>query len=402
MVVSGHLGLPRFELEEISVQHGFQTRSFLFYIDFLKSTEFGANLLKRLAVDTRVASLDGQMISCGSVASRFDIETLAVWFAWCANSYGEKFANEQLESWLNAEEIEILNSLWVLGVEADESIELNGGYTIQTTSDMPDSDEKEYFGQSRFSLLSRASLPRCAITKRQKMKKLSLSSSTIPLSDEYSLSCKRLYELAWILNAVSGVTCVPYMQTAYRDSTTPTGYFGGSGGGLPMFDVATPMPNKISRESTPLINSIFSHFQLKNENEKARLQIILGRLSQAKRRMQVEDKMLDLGIALEMLLLDDNEKDQLSLQFRLRGSWLAGKSGQDRLKKWSILQEIYNARSSVAHTGALYRGNPSKIEKIRGALPEYFDIAEAIFQKIVVSGTPNWRDLVLGVPEAQS
>lgn len=330
------------------------------HLDFVKNTEFGANLLKRLSVDARVVALDGQLISCGSSASRLDIKTLAAWFVWCANSYGEDFAHKQLEDWLNADEIEILNSLWVLGLEAERSIELDGGYTIQTISNMPDSDEKEYFGEARFDFLSRASLPKCAITKRQKVKKIWTNDSAISPADEYSLSCKRLHELAWILNAVDGMTCVPYMQTAYRAATTPPGHFGGSGGGLPMFDVSTRIPSKISAALAPLINSIFSHFQLKGEAEKARLLLILSRLSQAKRRMQVEDKMLDLGIALEMLLLDDNEKDQLSLQFRLRGSWLAGKSDLDRLEKWSILQEIYNARSSVAHTGTLYKANPRK------------------------------------------
>lgn len=396
----GQLGLPKVELEAMDIQHGFQTRSFLIHHQFLKDTEFGKELLKRLSEDPRVIALVGQMVSSGSGATRFEIDTLAMWLAWCTNYYGEKFANEQLERWLNAEEVEVLNCLWVLGVEVDQSIELSDGYVIRTIADMPDSDDKEYFNKIEFNYRSRTNLPKCAITKRQRIKKMWSDEPPVSsaLSDDYRASCKKLYELAFILNSLGGVTCVPNFQTAYRDATTPIGYFGGSGGGFPMFDVSTLTLSKISAASAPEINAMFSHFQLKSEPEKARLQLILSRLSQAKRRFQVEDKMLDLGIALEMLLLDDNDKDQLALQFRLRGSWLIGQSSQDRIEKWNLLQEIYNARSSVAHTGTLHKNNPLKIQKTQEALPMYLSLAEAILRKIIVCGTPVWRDLVLGVP----
>lgn len=396
----GHLGLPKVELEAMSYQHSFQTRSYLVHSQFLENTEVGKNVLKRLSEDARVRALEGQMVSRGSGATRFEPATLAMWFVWCANSYGEKFANQELESWLNTDEVEVLNSLWVLGVEADESIALSDGYAIQTIADMPDCDEKEYFGKIDLHFLSRANLPKCAITKTQKIKKMwsDVPPPSTVLVDEFRSSCKKLYELAFILNSVSGVTCVPHFQTAYRGATTPIGYFGGSGGGAPMFDVSTLTSSKISAGLAPTINEMFFHFQSKSEAEKSRLQLILNRLSQAKRRMQTEDQMLDVGIALEMLLLDDNEKDQLSLQFRLRGSWLVGQSSQDRLAKWDLLQEIYNARSSVAHTGVLYKNSPAKLQSIRETLPEYLSLAEDIVRKIIVAGTPVWRDLVLGVP----
>lgn len=395
----GQLGLPKIELEADSFQRSFKARSFWVHMQFLDNTDFGKSILKRLSEDPRVIALDGQMVSHGNGAGKFEIATLAVWFIWCANSHGEQFANLELERWLNTDEVEVLNTLWVLGVEVEESIELRDGYVIQPIADMPDSDEKEHFCKRGFKFLSRASLPTCAITKRQRIKKMwsDVPPASSQLADEFRASCTRLYELAFILNSVSGVTCVPYLQTAYHPATTPLGYFGSFGGGIPMFDVSTLAVCKISAALAPSVNEMFSHFQSKSKSEKGRLQLILSRLSQAKRRFQIEDQMLDVGIALEMLLLDDNEKDQLALQFRLRGSWLVGQSNQDRLEKWKLLQEIYDARSSVAHTGMLYKNRPLEIQKIREALPKYFELAEAILRKIIVNGTPIWRDLVLGV-----
>ena len=186
------------------------------------------------------------------------------------------------------------------------------------------------------------------------------------------------------------------MQTAYRSETTPIGYFGGSGGGFPIFDVSTAKASKISAKSADFINQIFYHFRQKNEQEKSRLLLILNRLSQAKRRNQIEDIVLDLGILLEMLLLTDNEKDQLSLQFRLRGSWLLGKSFADRQEKSDTLKNIYNARSAVAHTGVLFRNKPSKLATLHAQLPNFFKLAEEILEKIVINGTPDWQNLILG------
>jgi hypothetical protein len=128
-----------------------------------------------------------------------------------------------------------------------------------------------------------------------------------------------------------------------------------------------------------------------------RIQRILYRLSQAKRRTQIEDKILDLGIALEMLLLQDNRnREQLSLSFRLRGSWLIGQSAEDRHEKYLRLRDIYNYRSDVAHGGMLCRGEEAKIENMRRSFPVYQRLAEDICQKIIKGGKPDWTRLVLG------
>ena len=180
MESTGLLGLPIIELDTMSFQHSFQTRSFSVFSEFIRNSDYGKVLLKRLSDDARVIALDGQMVSRGSVAGCFEVRTLAVWFVWCANKYGEEFAQVQLDNWLNVEEIEVVNSLWILGLDIDESIELNDGYSIKTIADMPDSDEKEYFSKVGFNFLSRANLPKCAITKRQKIKKGYMRNSWYP------------------------------------------------------------------------------------------------------------------------------------------------------------------------------------------------------------------------------
>lgn len=393
----GMLGLPRVELEAMSFHHSFQIRSYLLHSEFLKNTDVGKGVVQRLASDRRVQALENQMLSLGNSAARFEVDTLAVWYVWCLNMYGNEFADCQLESWLASEEVEVLNSLWVLGLEAEKSFELGGGYSIQILADMPDSDEKEYFSKVDFNFLSRSTLPKCAITKKENIKKTrsDFPPGTNGLNDNFRESCQKLYELAFVLNSISGVTCVPHFQTAYRSSVTPVGHFGGSGGGSPLFDVSTITTSKISPESSSVVFEVFSAFRSKSAEERSRLQVVLSRLSQAKRRSQIEDQMLDLGIALEMLLLQEKLNSELSLQFRIRGSWLLGQSFEDRIEINQLLKEIYDARSSVAHSGALYRSDPRKLELVRTNFSKYVALAESTVRKIIVDGSPCWDDVLL-------
>jgi hypothetical protein len=75
---------------------------------------------------------------------------------------------------------------------------------------------------------------------------------------------------------------------------------------------------------------------------------VLSRPSQAKQRDQIEDKILDLGISLEMALLEDNKNnDQLSLSFGLRGSWLIAADYEERQLIYRQLREMYDFRSQV-------------------------------------------------------
>lgn len=124
---------------------------------------------------------------------------------------------------------------------------------------------------------------------------------------------------------------------------------------------------------------------------------VLSRLSQAKRREQIEDKILDLGIALEMALLEDNKNnDQLSLSFRLRGSWLIASDYEERQLIYHQLRDIYNFRSQVAHSGALCGNDAERIRAVRESFQEYALLAERIVRQLIYKTNPDWLSVILG------
>jgi Apea-like HEPN len=268
---------------------------------------------------------------------------------------------------------------------------------------MPDSRDKESFLQARFKFtVPQIPTPACAITKTCRVQR-AWDGGLPPFSSgswqEFVKVSRRLHEIAFILNTLNGISCLPYYSTSYVDPTTPLGPFGGSGGGMLVSDVLTHELTKLPSESSALIDNVLMKYDKLNHSEKIRIERILNRLFQAKRRTQIEDKILDLGIALEMLLLqlqDNPYREQLSLSFRLRGSWLMGQSPEDRYEKYRQLREIYEYRSHVAHGGMLCGGEEAKIESVRRSFPEYQRLAEDICRKIITDGNPDWTRLILG------
>jgi hypothetical protein len=397
----GELFIPKIEIEPFAFSHDFQTRVYLQYADLVKKTEIGRTIVQKLTEDQRVIDLNGKMISRGSGAHRFEIETLAMWYLLHANEFGAEVAEKHLDSFLDSECIDVVNTLWVLGIEVEEKIELDDGYVIQSVEDMPDSRDKEHFFQRRFDhTVQPTPLPTGAITKSCQVKKTQPDDPAALMDEnaDFWNAGRRLYEISLLLNALPGISCLPYYSTSYPYPETPFGPFGGSGGGSSLYDVLGHSSTRLSNEDRADINVLIKHYIRLDESERARIQRILNRLSQAKRRTQIEDKILDLGIAMEMLLLEDNRNnDQLSLSFRLRGSWMLGTSPEKRVEIYDQLKEIYNYRSQVAHSGVLCKGNVAKIQNVQNAFPKYQSHAESVCRKIIEGGKPDWNKIILDV-----
>jgi hypothetical protein len=139
---------------------------------------------------------------------------------------------------------------------------------------------------------------------------------------------------------------------------------------------------------------LVSKFVELTEKDRTHLAVSLHRLNEAVRHRSEVDKALDLGIALESLLLSGKkEKEQLSLQFRLRGAWLLGRDGSHRSELYRQFQELYELRSMAAHSGtvSLKKGSVADVLENGQRL-----CADAIKRVILGGGFPEWGALVVG------
>jgi hypothetical protein len=151
-------------------------------------------------------------------------------------------------------------------------------------------------------------------------------------------------------------------------------------------------PVTLNGEDVARVFSLFQHFK---PAEKQVLQVALDRLIQALRRKHRVDKAIDLGIALEVMLLHGIGKDDRGeMRFRssIRGATFLGGDREERLEVLRLLKEAYDLRSQAVHSGVLKKG------KSEPTLEQAARICAKIALKLIERRSfPDWdADIVIG------
>lgn len=269
---------------------------------------------------------------------------------------------------------------------------------------MPLSQEKfDYQNSAYSSQTHELPSPQSALTKLITVPKILPDTiGTTGEVDQASSVQTTLNTLSVLMNAVPGICCMSGYATFYPVAGTPTGSFGGSGGGSVVFDTLPHKRYELKSQYAELLSSLAQKFGGLSNAQQRRIEAALHRLAQAKGRSDFGDACLDLGIALEMVLLNTEHEGQelpgqLSLHFRLRGSWLISQTTEERQSNHRALGKIYALRSKIAHNGfsnELFRMPYRERETM---LAEHISIGEKVIQTLILDGTPrDWTALILG------
>lgn len=388
----GHLKIQKIDLSKHYVQDP-MISLFTLYSKLIDENGKFSFIVEKFKNDERMKLLDGKLISNGMGGFGVDVKRFSMWYLWLSNEIGEYEANKAISSFFESDKVKIYNTLWVQGIETDDIIELDGGIKIIPLDLMPDSREKTEFQKVDPNM--RTIKPKAALVSECEIQKIIETNNDFKntVDANFKKSSEELYSLSHILNLIHEVYCRPYFHTTYYNSDFPLGPFSSSGGSSPIYDIEGTINYKINSSITSQINSLMSSFTKLSKIDYIRYTRILSRISQAKRRQQVEDQVLDLGISLEMALLaDNNNRNQLNLTFRLRGSWLASSNAIEREKYFKVLNDLYKLRSEVAHTGII-----KDTEKASSKVPEFFSLTIKILRLLVLNGEPNWDQLILGI-----
>ena len=145
-------------------------------------------------------------------------------------------------------------------------------------------------------------------------------------------------------------------------------------------------------EMVQSVESLYRGINERIQSEQDVLWRIVQRLSQAKRRTRIEDKILDLGITMEMLLINERTTSELKYRFALRGSFLLTSTKKTRKEIFYDLKRFYDLRSAIAHSGVLSeRESRLAMENIE----TYEEYVESICSYIILNGWPDWDTLIL-------
>lgn len=142
-----------------------------------------------------------------------------------------------------------------------------------------------------------------------------------------------------------------------------------------------------------------------DQKTRSELRVPLDRLNQSRRHHNETEKAIDLGIALEALLLNDRERDDsIALPFRLRGAWLLGQGSTPRERKelLDIFNDLYDCRSKAVHKGTLksgsakYKSGKTPIEILNIGDELCVKIIEAIITNGGFHNSNEWNELLMG------
>ena len=127
-----------------------------------------------------------------------------------------------------------------------------------------------------------------------------------------------------------------------------------------------------------------------------KLDLCIARWLRSKRATLKEDRLMELRIALESVLLSDDRGVVGEKRHRLamRGAWLLGRTFEERKMCFRGLRDAYDFASNVIHAGNLKKKNAKKVAR---TIDEAQDLCrEAILRIVNVGAMPNWSDIVLG------
>ncbi len=136
-----------------------------------------------------------------------------------------------------------------------------------------------------------------------------------------------------------------------------------------------------------------AYFSLDPEKRGKMLRIPLDRLGRAGREQDFADRAIDLGIALESLLLHDIEDHgELSFRLSLRGAWLIGSNDTERLKIQTSLKKLYDLRSRAVHSGFVERNANTE-----NTISRATEICRTLIQRLIdLKCKIDWQKAVVG------
>ncbi len=304
----------------------------------------------------------------------------------------------------------------VAGATVTEVVSLGDNIELVPWAEVPDDDEKKAFDSNgpNYALMLSVPVPlplraaaNMAVRVRSAECQVLFSSSQEAQEVREAVPTATTEQAARIRDVVRSITLQGERGVAelgnwarfdneIANNLTGTGFsFNGA-----LFDSAV---YTASRDPVALkavsIARLIRRFEEFKGSAKEPLRISVDRFNQALRSPDVVDKAIDLGIALEVILLHNigpTERGELRYRSSIRGAMFAGGDKQDRLNTFKLLKDAYDLRSKAVHAGALTpkKNKPPPMEILERAGSIYARIAREIIER---GSFPDWdAEYVLG------
>ena len=123
------------------------------------------------------------------------------------------------------------------------------------------------------------------------------------------------------------------------------------------------------------------------------LNLALRRLRDSTERIELDDKVIDMCIALEALFKKEGEDWKQKKRISRRGSWHFADSHTEREQIRTLLKEFYAYRSDIVHGKIPVKRNPEESDQRVKQLAEIENVVRASLKTMISEGRPqNWEE----------
>ena len=157
---------------------------------------------------------------------------------------------------------------------------------------------------------------------------------------------------------------------------------------------------RLWRDHTQRAQMMYDAFRVLPPRRKARLRLPMSRLNTAMRRREDADTAIDLGIALEGLVIGSSETDK-RYQAAVRCAFLLGNDVESRHRAYHLAGELYHLRNRAVHRGVITQDDLTphfKGKEVRRVLEEGASLVATVITRLIENNAqePDWNSLVLG------
>lgn len=359
--------------------------------------EIEDELLETIKKIPEFSIFDGKLFNCGSSALRVELGQIVKWLLYSTHRNGVEKTLDNLNKYIELDGNPLCEVQLVSGIEIEQEIDLIDNTKLVPFDKIPDCWQKDHFSPLSYEFPHNKYCSKVAILRKTKASPKSFHQDHHP--NKFLEVDIQLTDICEILTLVGPSAPYPTVYWTILEEIVPLKLLTGFSGGMSSLSYCV---YKYEPKDYAFAKDIVRSYLSLSENLKNSLLLSVKRLNMAQRRNGMENKAIDLGIALEILLLKDRAKyDQISFPFRLRGAWFLGEEVERRRVVYDLLNAIYDCRCSAVHSGKLkkrqYKINDQDIQLAK-LFEEGFKLcAELIIKIIEEKKFPDWDKLILGL-----
>jgi len=359
--------------------------------------EIENELLEAIKEIPEFTIFDGKMFNCGYQSQRVELMQIVKWLLYSTYRYGVDRTIDNINEYFELDGNPLYEVQLVSGIEVEHEIDLIDNTKLVPFDKIPNCWQKNRFSPSSYDFPYSEYCSRAAILRKTKASPKSWHQDNSP-NKQLEVDIQ-LYDICEILTLVGpSAPCPTYYWTILEEIVPLKAATGFSGGANSISYRVYKYKHNDDAFAKDTVNSYLSL----NADIKNSLLLSVKRLNMAQRKDRIEDKAIDLGIALEILLLHDHsDHDPISFPFRLRGAWFLGEDVKRRRVIYDLLKAIYDCRCSAVHSGKLkkdkYKINSQDVQLTK-LFEEGFSLCADLITKIIKENKfPDWNKLILGV-----